>query len=165
MRYSDKLTLGALAFTVFIGAVFCGLFFMLKKALCLEKAVLENTPDNKRTAENWAALSVLINILLAAGTVYCTFFGNSLISPVGLFVEIKEIHIDKFVFGIILILTAIFLPSAVNIALYEHCYGKKGLSKRWISPSALMAFFAVGWTVFAVIYSDFIDNWAKVDWI
>lgn len=165
MNYGDKLTLGALAFIVFIAAVMCGLFFMLKKALCLKKTVLEKTADNKRIAENWAALSVLINILLALGTVFCTFSGNALISPIGLFIEMKEIYTENVVFGVILILTAIFLPSRINMALYKYCYGKRGLSKWWIFPSVLMVIFSVGWTVFLIIFFDFITGWAKINWI
>ncbi len=138
------------------------LYLIINKFLCKEKICERKSLFSIITK----IFSVLLNLALAYVVFWAVIFGALCLSPYGIFHNIVKIYMSDFITGLILLVeTSILLPYGLNLLLYKFWYGKVGLSKWWTFPAILIGVGAFIGTVFLVLSENFINGWAKAEWI
>ena len=151
-----------LIFLVLIILNIITLYIIINKFFCKEKVC------GKKSL--WSIIAKIFSVILNLALAYVVFWGVILgllfISPFGWFGGVRDrLWVSDFATGLLLCEVSVFVPYGLNVLLYRLWYKKFGLSKWWTFPAILIGAGAFIGYVFLVLSENFINGWAKAEWI
>lgn len=139
-----------------------GFYFMTKNFF--RKRTVGGKTSSFSTATK--IFSVILNLALAFGALFCVALGLFCMSPFGLFGFVREkFWGSDLIIGLLLCEVSVFVPYGLNVLLYKLWYKKFGLSKWWTFPALVIGAGAFIFCVFDILSERFIRYWSQAEWI
>ncbi|MDE5556585.1 MAG: hypothetical protein K2J32_02650 [Ruminococcus sp.] len=139
-----------------------GFYFMTKNFF--RKRTVGGKTSSFSTATK--IFSVILNLALAFGALFCAALGLFCISPFGWFGGVRDrLWISDFATGFLLCEVSVFVPYGLNVLLYKFWYKKFSLSKWWTFPALVVGAGAFIICVFEILSGRYIRYWSQAEWI